>query len=119
MPRVVHPVVEHTDYEDARLVGLEEHGVAPTGRHLETWPQVIAIAADNSSCPEPLHDVAQFRHVSHRAIRAPRLLGIALYRLEIPPGDLREIEAPHKSAKKASIWSSFSSRITLPASTSS
>lgn len=36
------------------------------------------------------------------------------YRLEIGAGDLRELEAaPHRSAKKASIWSSLSSRITL------
>lgn len=119
VPWVVHSVVEHTDYEDARFVGLEEHAVAPTGRHVKAWPEVFAIAADDSACPEPLHDVAQVRHVSPSAIGSPSLLGIAPNRPEIFPGDLGEIEAPHNSVKNASIWSSFSSRITFPAPTSS
>ena len=119
MPRVIHSVVEHTNYEDARFVDLKEHAVAATGRHAEPGPEVITIAANDSPCREPLHDVPQFRHVPHCAIGAPGPFGIASYRPEILPSDLGEIEAPHRSAKNASIWSSFSSRITLPASTSS
>jgi hypothetical protein len=42
--------------------------MAPTGRHPETWPEVIAIAGDNSACPEPLHDVA--RSAMYRAVRS-------------------------------------------------
>ena len=32
---VVHPIVEHTDDKDARLVDFEEHAVAATGSHLQ------------------------------------------------------------------------------------
>src|SRR5688572_17527223 len=114
MPRVIHSVVEPTNYEDARFVDLQEHAVAATGRHAEPGSEVITIAANDSPCREPLHDVPQFRFLSHRAIGAPGFLRIASYRPEILPSDLGKIEAPHRSAKKASIWSSFSSRITLP-----
>ena len=42
---------------------------------------------------------------------------VAAYRFQIRSSDLGEFETPHRSAKKSSIWSSLSSRITLPAPT--
>jgi hypothetical protein len=52
---VVHPVVEHTDDKDARLVGFEEHAVAATGSHRQVRSEVVAVAADDSASEESFH----------------------------------------------------------------
>lgn len=68
---------------------------------------------------DTLERVADRSHVPRRSLLSPCPRGVPPYRLEIRTGDLRELEAPHRSAKKASIWSSLSSRITFPVAASS
>ena len=70
-------------------------------------------------CPNhPFQAVTERPHIARRSILTPRPA-------EIPGIDLRSAraisvsEAPHRSAKKASIWSSLSRRITFPVAASS
>lgn len=65
---VLHPVVEHSDDKDARLVDFEEYAVAATGSHLQARSEVVAVAADDSASEESFHGLAQSRHVLSRAI---------------------------------------------------
>lgn len=82
--------------------------MTPAGRHSQSGLEVIALATQDSSGDQAFHGVAQPGQVLKRALRPPRPLRVSTYGFQIVTGDLRELEAPHRSAKNASIWSSLS-----------
>ncbi len=101
------------------MVGFEEHTVPATGSHQQAWSEVVAVTIDDSAGEESLQCTAQIGHLLSRSIGTLRPLRIAAYRFQIRAGDLCELELPHRSAKRASIWSLLSNRITLPPAASS
>ena len=50
---IIHPVMEHANNKDARLLGFEEDAVTATGGHLQARPQVIAASTDDVPATRP------------------------------------------------------------------
>ena len=116
---MIHTIVQYSNDEDSRNIFLEENTVATAHRHAEPRPEVAAFTAQPGAGNKLFHQSGKGRHVVRGALGAPFAAGVSPYGLQVCLCDLRELEAPHNAAIKASIWSSFSSTMVRPAATSS